>query len=70
MGCPCNKPRRRMAGKPVKAAGKTAPARAITAASAVSSGQWATSCEPGTPIKSLLKAQRAARACGGRVVPS
>lgn len=66
MPCPCSKARRPMVGRTVRPRPESTGA-AITAAA---SGSWATSCDPATPHRSLLAAQRAAKACGGRVVPA
>lgn len=68
MPCPCSSKKPRAAGRKVRAAADSS-TRAITAAA--STGRWTTTCaDAGEPVRSLIKAQRAARACGGRVVPA
>lgn len=70
MACPCSAKKPRAAGRKVRAAKDSTARQTITAAS-TSAGKWSTTCsEPGAPVRSLIKAQRAAKACGGRVVPA
>lgn len=67
MACPCQKRRRPMVGRVVPAATRSTGRDAVVAAGAA---QWGTTCDDDTTYRSLLKAQRAAKACGGRVVPA
>lgn len=68
MACACAKKRRPMVGQPSPVRASAPVDAAITAAA--TTGAWATSCTPGESFRSLLRAQRAAKACGGRVIPA
>lgn len=70
MACPCSKKRRPMVGRPVRAAGDDR-RRSVTAsaATAATTGSWGTTCGEET-YRSLIRAQAAARDCGGRVRPA
>lgn len=70
--CGCGGRKRPAVGRPIpRAAG--AGGAAITAAAvsraASASQRWTTSCDPSTSTESMMEAARAARACGGRLLP-